>query len=143
MPTKSLGKLQETRAVARDYAPVAPERPKAPVRYKMTPKRKQVFEFICKYISDNSISPTIREIGIEVGLDSSCSVDRHLMALEEMGYITRKHRAMRSIRITGMASEALAQSIVLATQSAILDRLHVALDADLLRLALRDAGWRV
>ena len=143
MPTKSLGQLQQVRAKAADYKPIAPEKPKGPVRHKMTPKRQQVFEFICKYIADNSNSPTVREIGAAVGLESSCSVDRHLLALEEMGYITRKHKAMRSIRITGMVAEALSQDLVLRTQAAILDKCRVCLEAEPLRLALREAGWRV
>jgi repressor LexA len=43
--------------------------------------------------------PTVREIGERLGLRSSCTVQRHLEALERKGYIKRDRTKARSVEI--------------------------------------------
>jgi repressor LexA len=44
--------------------------------------------------------PTVREIGKEIGVQSSCTVQRHLDALERKGFISRNRYKYRSIELT-------------------------------------------
>lgn len=143
MPAKSLRQLQERPAKARDFAPVAPDKPKPPARYIMTEKRKLAYEFICSYIQKNNYGPSVREVGKALGVTSPSSVDKHLNALQEMGYICRDRHQSRSIRISPLQIEGQIQNLILKTQRAILDECHVALEAEPLRRALRASGWRV
>lgn len=64
----------------------------------MRNRRIDILRFIEKYITENGYPPTVREIGKGVGLNSTATVQRYLMQLEERGYIERKNSA-RAIRI--------------------------------------------
>lgn len=55
--------------------------------------------FIEDYIQDYGSPPTNREIGNGLGIPSTGHVDYHLKALEKKGYITRKPRTSRGIRL--------------------------------------------
>lgn len=45
---------------------------------KLGKTQKAVYEFICIYIEENFIPPTVREIGAAVGLKSTSTVHMHL-----------------------------------------------------------------
>jgi repressor LexA len=53
--------------------------------------RERVFEFLCRFTRENGYSPSVREIGRALGLRSSETVHRHLVALESAGRIRRRH----------------------------------------------------
>jgi repressor LexA len=55
-------------------------------------KQKRVFEFIKKYIKERGYPPTIEEIKKSLGLSSTATVHKHLLALERKGYIRRERR---------------------------------------------------
>ena len=60
-------------------------------------KRKEIFDFIRKYISLHNYGPTVREIAENVGLNSTATVHYHLRGLAERGLIemgTGKKRAI-------------------------------------------------
>lgn len=63
--------------------------------------REQIYQFIIKYISENTYAPTIREIGKAVGLKSTSSVYNHLIRLEQEGRIEIKAGSPRAIRVIG------------------------------------------
>ena len=72
--------------------------------YELTPKRRQVLDFITSTTQERGYPPTVREIGAAVGLKSSSSVHYHLRALEHEGFITRdkgagKTALTRAIRV--------------------------------------------
>jgi repressor LexA len=48
---------------------------------------------------DRGQPPTVREIGQEIGVASSCTVQRHLDALVRKGFITRDRYKYRSIQL--------------------------------------------
>lgn len=62
------------------------------------PRQQAVLDFIRGY--PGPYSPTIREICAGVGLSSSSTVHRHLIKLEEQGYIVRKPNCPRCIVLT-------------------------------------------
>ena len=48
---------------------------------------KDVLNFIKKYMKENGVTPTIREIGTGIGMRSTSSVHGHFMKLVALGYI--------------------------------------------------------
>src|SRR5690242_20568883 len=69
----------------------------------LTPRRKQILEFIEKHTAKAGYPPTVREIGQAVKLSSPSTLHAHLKRLEENGYILREGmltRAIRSMRDT-------------------------------------------
>jgi repressor LexA len=63
----------------------------------LSPKRRQILEFIDKQMRDNGFPPSVREIGEAVGLTSSSTVHSHLETLQRQGFLRRhtaKPRAM-------------------------------------------------
>lgn len=64
-------------------------------------KQKQILSYISKSVSDRGFPPSVREIGIAVGLKSPSTVHYHLTALEETGYIERDSGKTRAISLCG------------------------------------------
>ena len=69
----------------------------------ITDMQMKIYEFLKERAQAGGIPPTVREIGHEVGLKSPASVQAHLNALEEAGYISRgAQNVKRSIKVEGM-----------------------------------------
>ena len=69
----------------------------------ITDMQMKIYEFLKERAQSGGIPPTVREIGNEVGLKSPASVQAHLNALEEAGYISRgAQNVKRSIKVEGM-----------------------------------------
>lgn len=65
----------------------------------LTERQRQVLNGICQIAREIGYPPTVREIGQRLGLSSSCTVQRHLQALERKGYIRRSRLKARSIEL--------------------------------------------
>ncbi len=68
----------------------------------ITPIQQKIYEFLVEKSKEN-MTPSVREIGAEVGLRSTSSVQANLDALELAGYIQRPPMLKRCIRIVGQA----------------------------------------
>jgi len=68
----------------------------------LTAKQRQILEIIRSFIQEQGQSPTVREVAEIAGLRSSCTVQKHLEALERKGYIKKSHYKYRSIELTGL-----------------------------------------
>lgn len=66
---------------------------------RITDRQRQVLEGIHQIRRERGYPPTVREIGERLGLRSSCTVQRHLEALERKGYIKRARTKARSVEI--------------------------------------------
>ena len=55
----------------------------------LTDKQKQILQVIRTHIEQRGHAPTVREIGKEVSLSSSCTVKKHLDSLEAKGFLRR------------------------------------------------------
>jgi repressor LexA len=66
---------------------------------KITDRQRKVLEGVYRIAQEKGYPPTVREIGEKLGLRSSCTVQRHLEALERKGYIRRSPTKARSIEI--------------------------------------------
>ena len=64
----------------------------------LTPKRKQIFEYIKKYTKTKGYSPTQKEIGKHFGLVKS-TVHQYIEALKEKGYLNKLKNQARAIEI--------------------------------------------
>ncbi len=68
----------------------------------LTGKQQRVLDVIRLALRDRGQPPTVREIGKEIGVLSSCTVQRHLDALEKKGFIRRDRYKYRSIELADM-----------------------------------------
>ena len=62
----------------------------------LTAKQNQILEVIRTHIEQCGHAPTVREIGAQVSLSSSCTVKKHLDSLEAKGFL-RRDRYKRSL----------------------------------------------
>ena len=62
----------------------------------LTEKQRQILEVIRTHIEQRCHAPTVREIGAQVSLSSSCTVKKHLDSLEAKGFL-RRDRYKRSL----------------------------------------------
>lgn len=63
----------------------------------LTPRQKQVLDFIGRFIAERGYPPTLREISAEIGTRGTVSAIAHLEALERKGYIRRESGSSRGI----------------------------------------------
>ena len=71
---------------------------------KLTNRQHEVLDFICRFIIERSMSPSLEEIADEFGFWEKAAVD-HVHALERKGYIALQPLRPRSIQVLKMASE--------------------------------------
>ena len=70
----------------------------------LTERQQEVLEIIRRHMARNGQSPTVREIAKALGVRSTCTVQKHLEALEKKGCITRSKYGYRSIELPGEVS---------------------------------------
>ena len=66
---------------------------------KITPRQRQVLEFIELQTRERGYPPSVREIGEAVGLTSPSTVHSHLNTLERLGYLRRDPTKPRAIEV--------------------------------------------
>ncbi len=74
---------------------------------KLTDRQRMVLDFICTSIDDRGYPPTLREIGMKLGIRSTNGVNDHLRALERKGYLTREDMKSRTLRPTQVTRDLL------------------------------------
>jgi SOS-response transcriptional repressor LexA len=73
------------------------------VRAPLTDRQASVLETIQEFIERRGISPTYRELGELLAINSPNGIRAHLLALERKGYIEHTPIAARGIRLTEQA----------------------------------------
>ncbi|TNF45968.1 transcriptional repressor LexA [bacterium] len=66
----------------------------------LTPKQKQLLDFIMEYTEREGYAPSQREIAHALGFRSLGTVQNYLVRLEREGFIERDWNARRGIRVT-------------------------------------------
>jgi len=66
-----------------------------------------VLQFIKNYSSDNGWAPSVREISASLNASSTGTANYHLAQLVTRGYVIRKPRTARALRITEDGNNAL------------------------------------
>lgn len=67
-------------------------------------KIREIYDFIVSTIEDKGVPPSVREICRGVGLQSPSSVHAYLAKLQDMGYIRKDTKKMRTISLTAPVS---------------------------------------
>ncbi len=62
-------------------------------------RHRKIMEFLTEFQEEKGYSPSIRQIGKRISVDSTSLIDYYLNQLQEMGYIERDEHISRSIRI--------------------------------------------
>ncbi|HCN60007.1 MULTISPECIES: transcriptional repressor LexA [Mammaliicoccus] len=75
----------------------------------LTKRQSEIYQFIKHIVQTKGYPPSVREIGLAVGLASSSTVHGHLSRLEEKGYIKRDPTKPRAIEITETVGENINQ----------------------------------
>lgn len=65
----------------------------------LTPRQREIYQFIRKKIQGRGYGPTVREIGTEFGIRSPNGVMCHLKALQKKGLIHREPNMSRAIQL--------------------------------------------
>jgi repressor LexA len=65
----------------------------------LTPRQREIYEFIREKIQKRGYGPTVREIGTEFGIKSPNGVMCHLKALQKKGLILREPNMSRAIQL--------------------------------------------
>src|SRR5919205_321486 len=65
----------------------------------LQPRRERILRYLARRAGAGEPPPSVREVGVEVGLRSSQTVHHHLRRLEEEGYVARESGA-RMVRLT-------------------------------------------
>jgi repressor LexA len=68
----------------------------------ITARQKKVLDIVEASLRETGLAPTVREIGSAIGARSSCTVFKHLEALERKGFIKKDRYKYRSISVVGM-----------------------------------------
>lgn len=64
---------------------------------KLSPRQKEVLDFICMFRSTKGYSPSLREIGHEFRIGSLNAVTDHIKALIRKGYLTGTYAVARAL----------------------------------------------
>ncbi|MEW9502490.1 transcriptional repressor LexA [Jeotgalibacillus marinus] len=80
---------------------------------KLSNRQLDILEFIKREVRDKGYPPSVREIGMAVGLASSSTVHGHLARLESKGLIRRDPTKPRAIEILNLDEDSIpTQSVV-------------------------------
>jgi len=79
----------------------------------LTPKQKQILDFIESFIEDNGYAPSYREIAENFGFASVATVAEHIDNLRQKGYLSSNETGYRALRpIEVEASQGFLPSLV-------------------------------
>ena len=65
----------------------------------LTPRQRQILDVIVEHQNQHGYPPSVREIGVEVGLKSPATVKAHLDNLKDAGYLIRDPAKPRAIQV--------------------------------------------
>ncbi|MBI4947938.1 transcriptional repressor LexA [Candidatus Berkelbacteria bacterium] len=68
----------------------------------LTPKQKQILEYIQKFINKHDYAPSYREIAEHFGFSSVATVAEHIDNLKLKGYLSSDESSYRSLKVTGI-----------------------------------------
>jgi repressor LexA len=65
----------------------------------LTGKRREILDFIAAEVRERGYPPSVREIGVAVGLASTSTVQAHLNTLQKQGYLRRDPTKPRALEV--------------------------------------------
>jgi repressor LexA len=88
---------------------------------------QKILLFLSEYQDRHGYSPSIREIGKHIGVDSTSLVDYYLNQLNEKGFIERDNRVSRSIRVIKDMSQNPVEKVIEKVERVISDLISIPL----------------
>ena len=83
----------------------------------LTDRQREILHYIEREVRTTGVPPSIRQIGVALGISSTNGVRAHLQALEKKGYIHRSSRTSRGIasldRLRRTATRALHETVAI------------------------------
>ena len=70
----------------------------------LTKRQREILGYITQKLDVDGIPPTVQEIQRQFGFKSPNAVQTHLLALTKKGYVRRRRREARGLRLVGDAS---------------------------------------
>lgn len=67
--------------------------------YTLSPRQRQILQFIGEFLDEHGYPPTVRDIGRAVGITSTSVVDYNLKVLEREGFLKRAREVSRGIEL--------------------------------------------
>ncbi|GAF77858.1 unnamed protein product, partial [marine sediment metagenome] len=77
----------------------------------LTPRQKQIYEFIENYIDKKGISPTFEEIRKKFKLNAPSTVHQHIKSLVSKGYLEKTNNSARGIELKRKKKELIEVSL--------------------------------
>jgi repressor LexA len=105
----------------------------------LTARQREVLEFIAREIARTGISPTVREIGKAMGINSTNGVKDHLRALERHGVLSHQPGKVRTLKVL-VAPPGMKKRCVCSEALALLEAGEVAAARELLASAVVGDG---
>ncbi|MGQ4809176.1 LexA repressor [Candidatus Entotheonellaceae bacterium PAL068K] len=92
------------------------------MRPKLTARQQEILDYIDQEVSNTGVPPSIRQIGVALGISSTNGVRSHLKALEKKGYIHRSLRTSRGIAMLDRLKRATTSALSETMEVPILGR---------------------
>ncbi|CAM3527710.1 transcriptional repressor LexA [Isoptericola cucumis] len=86
---------------------------------RLTPRQRRVLDTIRESVESRGYPPTMREIGVAVGLASPSSVKHQLTTLERKGYLRRDPNRPRAIEVVDPEAEATVDALTPGARPAL------------------------
>ena len=88
----------------------------------LSPRQREILEFVNSHVDANGYPPTVREIGQAVGLTSPSTVHAHLARLESSGLIRRDRTKPRALEVIegGRARDRVAAPVEAPNRTTVL-----------------------
>lgn len=84
-------------------------------RGKLSERQRNILRYMESYIEAHGFPPTIREIGMNTGINSTSVVNYNLNKLVEAGHLSREARASRGLRLVKNGRKGNVQQVVAAS----------------------------
>ena len=66
----------------------------------LTKRQKEILDFLADFIEEHGYAPSLEEIASQFHLSSASTVHKHLMNLEEKGFISRQSSRSRAVLVS-------------------------------------------
>ena len=77
----------------------------------LSSKQQRILEFVERFLDENNMPPTVREIKDELKISSTSVVDYNLRGLEEKGQVIRRSGKSRGIELVGRQKHRYAETV--------------------------------
>ncbi len=81
------------------------------IHVRLTPKQRQLYDFIACYVKEHGYSPSFGEIAAGLGLKSQATVSEHIQNLARAGAIRYEYNKARSITLFPLEEDVLAAQV--------------------------------